>query len=84
MRNEGSEDPYGSTLMADPASVRRQLDELIDQQIETFSQPTPLGRFELFEFQLRAVEIRRVEKVLEQSKPPAPWPVYKTRRLHLL
>lgn len=56
--------------MADPASVRRQLDELINQQILTFSQPTPLGRFELFEFHLRAVEMRRVEKQLEQSKPP--------------
>jgi hypothetical protein len=68
--------------MTDPASAKRELDQLIDEQITLFEQRGPLGPDELFEFQLRVAEIQKVCRYLEQLKAPPPWRVQRTRRVH--
>jgi hypothetical protein len=57
------------------SKIEHRLSNLIQQQIDTLQKETPLSHEDLFEFQLRILEIENLFEARGRVKPLAPWPV---------
>jgi len=68
--------------MTDPASAKRQVDDLIRQQIINFKRSSYLTSSELKEFHARSVEINGIFLELDRCRPLPPYPVHQGHRIH--
>jgi hypothetical protein len=65
------------------SATKREVDDLIQQQIIILRQSSSLSPSALAEFHVRSTKISRLFRELDRSKPLPPYPVHKSRhRVH--